>query len=303
MVSTYSPNIQLEEPARGDQVGVWDVPVNSNMTVIDRVVGGIATISLNNSNVVLSAAQFQSRMITFNSTLTGQCVITFPTSFTKSYEVQNLCTGSSAFAVVLISGGKYVSCPPGEIVEVVNDGTDMKFKNLGRIGSYWDLASNTIPLWVQICSVPPYLNCDGSAFSAATYPALASILGGTTLPDTRGRFRCALDQGTNRMSVAINGSVLGAGGGDQLLQSHAHANTLTDPGHVHGLNVFGGQVINAAVGGSGNFNSGPYSTPGLSVTMNAALTGIVINNAAAGGGTSQNVPPAYIGGLTLIRSA
>ncbi|MEH2547137.1 hypothetical protein V1283_003782 [Bradyrhizobium sp. AZCC 2262] len=28
MVSTFTPNIQLEEPARGDQVGFWHTPVN-----------------------------------------------------------------------------------------------------------------------------------------------------------------------------------------------------------------------------------------------------------------------------------
>ena len=71
MASTFSPNIQLEEPGRGDQVGVWDTPVNANMSVIDLTIGGIATQALNNSNVILSAAQFRSKGITFNSTLTG----------------------------------------------------------------------------------------------------------------------------------------------------------------------------------------------------------------------------------------
>jgi hypothetical protein len=26
MASTFTPNIQLEEPARGDDVGTWDTP-------------------------------------------------------------------------------------------------------------------------------------------------------------------------------------------------------------------------------------------------------------------------------------
>ena len=80
MVSTFTPNIQWEEPARGDQVGTWDTPVNNNGTLIDRVTGAITTIGLNNSNVVLSAAQFQSKKIIFNSTLTGAVTIFFPSS-------------------------------------------------------------------------------------------------------------------------------------------------------------------------------------------------------------------------------
>src|SRR5260221_263411 len=139
MASTFTPNIQWEEPARGDDVGTWDTPVNNNGTLIDLVTGAIATISLNNSNVVLSAAQFRSKQITFNSTLTGSVFILFPSSFTKSYEIQNLCTGSSAFTVGLTAptsqSGFFVSCPPGEIVDIVNDGVNIKFKNLGRIGS------------------------------------------------------------------------------------------------------------------------------------------------------------------------
>src|SRR5712671_283737 len=176
MVSTFTPNIQWEEPARGDQVGTWDTPVNGNSTLIDLVAGAINTISLNNSPVVLAAAQFQSKSITFNSTLTGSVAITFPTSFHKSYEIRNICTGSSAFVITLgttVAGGKVVCCPPGESVDVVNNGTDLYFHNLERVGSYWDYAGSSVPAWVSGCTVAPYLNCDGTAFSSATFPQLA----------------------------------------------------------------------------------------------------------------------------------
>src|SRR5882724_4241057 len=240
MVSTFTPNIQWEEPARGDDVGIWDTPVNNNGTLIDLVTGAINTISLNNSPVVLAAAQFQSRNITFNSTLTGSVAITFPTSFTKSYQIRNICTGSSAFVVTLgttAAGGKVVCCPPGESVDVVNNGTDLYFHNLERVGSYWDYAGSSVPAWVSGCTVPPYLNCNGGTFSATTYPALAVILGSTTLPDSRGRARFALDAGVGRVSSAISGvagNTIFAGGGDQSLQTHSHA--ITDPGHLHSYN-------------------------------------------------------------------
>src|SRR5258705_6767566 len=167
MVSTFTPNIQLEEPARGDQVGVWDTPVNNNETLTDLVVGAITTIGLNNSPVVLAAAQFQSKGITFNSTLTGSVAITFPSSFKKSYEIRNICTGSSAFVITLgttAAGGQAIGVPPGEIIDVVNDGTNIKFKNLARVGQYWDYGGSSVPAWVSGCTVPPYLNCDGTAF-------------------------------------------------------------------------------------------------------------------------------------------
>jgi len=303
MASTFTPNIQLNEPARGDDVGTWDTPVNSNSTLLDLVVGGIATVSLNNSPVVLNAAQFQARQITFNSTLTGSVAITFPTSFTKSYTIRHLCTGSSAFVITLettAAGGQVICCPPGEAVDVVNDGTNLYFSNLGRIGGYWDYAGSSVPAWVSGCTVAPYLNCDGTTFSSATYPVLAAIFGGTTLPDSRGRSRFALNQGQSRITSTaaggsgVDGTTLFAAGGDQLAQAHSH--TITDPGHLHTSDF---QALNLFDAGSGG-NTGTGGSKFEIVNTLPAVTGITVNSALSGAG--QNMPPAYVGGLTLVRA-
>lgn len=304
MVSTFTPNINLEEPARNDDVGTWDTPVNANTTLIDLVSGGITTISLNNSPVVLSAAQFQSNGITFNSTLTGSVAITFPTSFKKPYFIRNTCTGSSAFVITLqttASGGQAVCCPPGESVDVVNDGTNLYFHNLGRIGEFMDIAGSSMPNWISGCTVAPYLNCDGTTFSAVTFPALATRLGGTTLPDSRSRARIPLAQGVTRVTTAISGvdgATLFAVGGDQSLQAHVHVNILTDPGHTHGV---GGNFTQIGVGGT---LLGTVSGAGSAgVVVASAVTGISLTNASAGSGSAANMPPTYVGGLTLIRAA
>ncbi len=101
MVSTFTPNVQLEEPARGDYVGTWDTPVNANMTLIDLILGGKVSISGAAGNVTLAAAQFQSKTLTFSSTLLASITVTFPTSFSKSYEIYNTCTGSSLYTITL----------------------------------------------------------------------------------------------------------------------------------------------------------------------------------------------------------
>lgn len=306
MVSTFSSNIQLEEPARGDQVGVWDTPVNSNMTVLDLIAGGAVTISLNNSPVVLASGQYQSKFITFNSTLTGSVSITFPTSFRKSYEILNLCTGSSAFVITLqttAAGGQVICCPPGVIFEVANDGANMRFKNFEKVGTYWDYAGSSVPAWVSGCTIAPYLNCDGSAFSGANYPFLAVILGGTTLPDARGRSRFALDQGAVRISTSVtgfSGSSVGSGGGSQattLITANLPAYTPSGTIAVTKNFADGFTVPGVNVGVGGTATGGNLITP---ATITASFNG------TAQGGTSTpltNLPPAYIGGLTLIRSA
>lgn len=303
MASTFTPNIQLNEPARNDDVGTWDTPVNSNMTLIDLVAGGIATIPLNNSPVVLSAAQFQASTITFNSTLTGSVAITFPTSFTKPYTVGHLCTGSSAFVITLgttATGGQVICCPPGEFIECFNDGANLKFKNLGRIGAYWDYAGSSVPAWVSGCTVLPYLNCDGTTFSGTIYPTLAAMIG-TTLPDSRGRARFTMNQGTSRITstsvggAGPDGNSLFSTGGDQLAQAHSHS--ITDPGHNHSFNnnpVWTGQTT----GNGGSGNAAPAGVQQTTIASN--VTGISVNTALSGAG--QNMPPTYIGGLTLIRA-
>lgn len=315
MVSTFTPNIQLEEPARGDQVGTWDTPVNNNETLTDLVVGGITTISLNNSPVILAAAQFQSKGITFNSTLTGSCAITFPTSFKKSYEIFNTCTGSSAFVITLATtaaGGQAICCPPGEIIDCVNDGTNIKFKNFGRIGSYVDYAGSSNPAWNSGCTVPPLLDCNGTTFSATTYPALAVILGSTTLPDFRGRAPFYLNEGTGRLTSAgagIDGNTLFAAGGNNgitLGASHipTHTAPVTVASTVAGkLNfpVTAGQIAPQPSPSTGG-NNVPFSNAGAGDWATAAgMTGT-----APFTNSSQAVVPSpipgIVSGIRMIRA-
>jgi len=304
MVSTFTPNIGLEEPARGDYVGTWDTPVNANETLTDLVVGGTVTLSLNNSPVILAANQYQCKTITFNSTLSGSVDITFPTSFTKSYEILNLCTGSSAFVITLKTtavGAAYVCPPPGGIVEVVNIAGQIVFKNLPHVGTYWDYAGSSVPAWVSGSNPNPYLACTGATFSSASYPQLTTILGSTTLPDTRGRTRFTVDGGATRLTSAISGlspNTVGSGGGDQNYQQHTHTISITDPGHTH-PNLFRlGQQS-----GGGSFPAfGQNDQTNFTYTSCSATTGITATASNSGTGTAGNIPPAYIGGITMIRA-
>jgi hypothetical protein len=302
MPSTFTTAKNLEKVPRGGDLGTWDTPENSNWDVVDACLGQSVTIGLNNANVTLSSPQYQASTIIFNSTLTGSVNITFPSTFTGPYIIQNLCTGTSAFTVTLlttIAGGQAIACPPGDSFNVINDGTNIKFHNIGRVGTYWDYAGSSVPNWVSGCTVAPWLNCDGTTFSSATFPQLTVVLGSTTLPDSRGRSRYALNQGTSRIQSSItgvDGTVLAAGGGSQFLHNHNHG--ITDPGHVHG----GGGANNQNGNATGFPNTGSNIWYGTNVNTNSAVTGISVNNSTLSG-ASQNLPPALIHGLTMIRSA
>lgn len=183
----------------------------------------------------------------------------------------------------------------------------------GMTGTILDFAGTTAP--------NGWLLCYGQAVSRTTYPNLFASIGTTygagdgsttfNLPDTRGRAVIGKDNmgGTaaGRITTAgggIDGTTLGAAGGTQThtlttaqMPSHTHANTLTDPGHTHANTVTNNPHThantlsdpghahshNAAgnVGGSSTGGGGFALNAQAAATINAAGTGISINNASA----------------------
>jgi len=296
----YTTAKGLYQVANSSYVGTWDVPENANWGVVDASLGQITTVQLNNTPVTLTAAQTQSAQIIFSSSaapggnLAGNVVITFPvaapanTAVTGPYIIQNLCGNSSLYTVTLqttVAGGQAIACKPGEPFDVVNDGTNFKFKNMGHIGSYWDYAGSSVPNWVTACTIPPYLNCDGTTFSSATYPALTSITG-TTLPDFRGRGPLILNQGTGRtttLNSALDGDTLFATGGSGTVTT---LSTTNIPFFSSGVSIVAGQ---AAVNVGSIFNA-PIAAGSIQIgsSVPASFNPLI---------------PTYVGGIRMIRSA
>lgn len=305
----FTPNKNLEQPPRGSDVGTWDTPVNANMGVIDNSFGGTATIALTNSPVTLSPSQYQCMFINFTGTITANILISFP--FVGScYTVENQTVGN--FTVTLattVAGSQVICAPPGEVTDIKTDGNTghVKFRNLGRIGTYEDfaIATGVVPSWITGCTIPPYLYCNGAVFSSAAYPILTGMLGGTTLPDHRGRFRFMGNDGTARITTAqggIDGNTLLASGGlaTVTLSSANMPNynlDVNDPTHVHpqqgntllltGPTAVRGDLSNFTVNAGG--------------TTQPAATGITVNS-AGGGQAFPTVPPAFCAAIALIRA-
>ena len=311
MSDPQTTNIGAYIPSRGSDTGTWDQPCNANFSVTDSLAANVATITLTSSPVTLTTPpnsgsawagpyQSQSGILRFTGTLGADVTVTIPRA--GFFIVQNKCTVGS-YAVILSSSapGNVIGCPPGESIQVFCDGIDMDFVALGRVNEYEDWGVSTVPRWVSVCTVPPYLNCDGSAFSGTTYPNTAAYLGGTTLPDLRGRSRAALNQTTGRITTAgsgIDGNTILSAGGEQThtlitAELAAHSHGVTDPGHNH--TVAG--AIFANQGGPNQTNLASVSTQ----TTSTSVTGITI--ASTGSGTPHNnMQPTTIAGLTLIRA-
>lgn len=308
MSDPATSNVGLYQPSRGSDPGTWDSPVNANTGAADSLASNVAIIPLTNVNVTLSTPpnsgaswsgpyQSQSAVLRFTGALSGHCGVVLPRP--GFWIIENLCTGNFLVVPQSIVGGagQLICAPPNQAIQIYCDGTNVKFVNLPPVGAYLDLGASAVPAWISNCSVPPYLNCDGTTFSAVTYPALASLLGGTTLPDLRGRSRAALNQGTGRITTAgggIDGNTILAAGGAQthtLTIAEMPAHNHTDSGHNHTVPIVNGAALAGASGSAVGAGGSTTTSTGFANIQNTG-----------GGGAHSIMNPVAIGGLTLIRA-
>lgn len=307
-----TPNKVFSVPTRGSEVGTWDVPVNGNMTILDNLLGSVTSKSLTGvAAVTLSTSEQQVMLLRFTGTLSANCIVT--ATMPGFYIVENQCAGN--FTVSLSTGGgETIAVPRGAPLDVVCDGTNWKFRNLGPCGipHFWYVS--TMPAWVLACTVAPYLYMDGSTFSSATYPALAAFLGGTTLPDFRSFAPIPLDNmgGTaaGRIGTVVTstgtivGTTLGTSGGAPThaltvaqLASHNHGgSTGTDGNHNHSYDR-AESTLNVASGGTG-------AADNVQTQRNTSSDGNH-NHSISGAGSNEahnNMQPSKMAGLLVIKT-
>lgn len=310
-------------PNTSDLPGAWGTSaLNPNFQTIDAMFGGVTTITLSSATTILLSvpattgiwpsvlSQSVNALIRFTGAQSASATIQF--TLPGFYIIDNQCTGG--FSVRLQPAnltGNCVGAVNGKKHQVFYDGVHMDYVDMPDPGMAYDLHTNTttLPPWMTACTVSPYLIKDGSTYSSVTYPALAQLLGSTYggngittfgVPDERARARLPVDTvqaasgaTSARVTFAIagfTGSLLGAAGGDQRMQTHSHG--ITDLGHAHG-------IADTAIAGSGGAGT---SRPGagLVATSATSTTGITINN--AGTGSSQNMQPSIVNFLPLVKT-
>jgi microcystin-dependent protein len=234
-------NVGLIVPNTGDLVGVWGSnAINPDLLALDGFLGGVQIVSASNAPITLTSpsgftptpsggpTQAQNLVLSCMGTLTANVQVTLP--IPGSYIVENFTTGNFVLSFAAAGSGRVVAVDQGEEVRIYNNGTNVRFVNLGRIGhtEIW-AGLSAMPAWVGACTVPPYLLCDGSVYNFSTYPYLgARLLGAfggngiTTfgVPDLRGRVPLAYDGTGIRITAAgcgLNGQTLGAALDEQTL--------------------------------------------------------------------------------------
>lgn len=121
MSSTFTVNLHIEEPGLGDYPDSWNVPLNSDLTILDQATGTSTTIAFTNANVTLSVAQAAYFLVICTGTLTGNVELIFPAAVGGRRIVWNQCTGAFTLKALNGSGdtGGGVVCLQGNQTPVI----------------------------------------------------------------------------------------------------------------------------------------------------------------------------------------
>lgn len=337
MSDPTTTNVLLSIPARGSDVGTWDVPINGDFAALDGYLGGVQTIGLASTNVTLTAptgivtpsagpTQAQNAVLKFTGAISSSLTVFLP--LPGYYIIDNQATTSNNSLVLIQSTalGKKICVDFGDTMHVYCDGTDVKFVNMGRLAHVEIWASySAMPGWVTNCTVPPYLLCDGTVYNISSFPYLGARLGSTFggngsttfgVPDLRGRMALPYDGTGARITAAvcgINGQVIGASGDLQGVTlvagqiptiSSVGNNTITVNSTTPNILLSDQVATIAGVGGSNpvklfsQFTNQSNTTP---VTSSASNT-ISVSSNNTGGQVHSNVQPSLVTGIAVIRS-
>src|SRR5512139_245490 len=308
MADPLTTNKALAKPTHASDVDTWAPPLNANYGIIDNSFGGTATIAVVAAPVTLLSSQYQCLFLHVTGALGANVAITLP-AIGSFYTVINDTTNSSAFHLTMLTtaaGGRQIGVPP-DTTDIMTDGINVRFRNLPPVGSYWNHSGSSSPAWVDACTIPPYLYCNGTSFSSASYPTLNAVLGSTTLPDFRGRQAVYYNDGTLRITSSVSGvdgnTVKSAGGSQTTTMSSVHLPNIgfpvTDPGHNHTI------LANNSLTGNITTAGGPATGGNISaatISVSNQFTGISVNSGGSGTPIAV-VPPAIISGITMIRAA
>jgi microcystin-dependent protein len=175
---------------------------------------------------------------------------------------------------------------------------NVPFSQLGNVPSG---GSGNVPIGAMIMSVlaisdPNWLLCNGGTFSAVTYPALNSFLGGNTLPDMRN-----LSPMGAGATVAIGATAGALTHTLTTAQLASHTHTGDPHTHSHTHTGAGGDVMLDYAGGSVAAGTGVAVNAGT-LSTNAAASSIGTTG-GTGSGSSFSILSPVTGVYWYIRGA
>jgi hypothetical protein len=137
MASTYTP-LGVEKMATGENAGTWGTKTNTNLEIIEQIVGGwtvqdiaggaqTTTLSVSDGS---TGAVLSHRMIEFTGSITGNQIVTIPLDVQTFYYLRNSTSGAYTVQFKYVSGSgdsfTFGTTNKGDAVvfATANDGTN-----------------------------------------------------------------------------------------------------------------------------------------------------------------------------------
>ena len=320
MSSFFSPNIGLEEPALGDYVNSWNVPVNANWSLIDQKLGTPTAISVTGGTLSPTVAQAAYAFLSFAGALGSNQSVVLPAA--GFWFVNNNTTGAFTLTVKGSGGDTGVQIPTGGLPQLIySNGTTaltpvnsanivegLGFTPANKAGDTFTgavtfsntLTANSTATFNSTTTVPTVATGDVSTKAASTALVAAKIAAVAPIaPQTTVYISGSGTYTTPAGALYLAVEMVGGGGGGG---GSAAGSTV---GTAGGATTFGGMTAN---GGAATpaYNSTTYpaeaTSSGGNVNIPGALGGnsALINSGNAGAGqvpSGADCPPFGTGGV------
>ena len=143
MASTYTP-LGVELMATGENAGTWGTKTNTNLQLIEQLVGGYSAKSIAGGAQTTSLTVIdgnttgtgQFRMIEFTGTITGNQIVTIPLDVETFYFLRNTTSGAYTVQFKYVSGSDsgttFSATDKGDklVFATANDGTNPQIKEI-----------------------------------------------------------------------------------------------------------------------------------------------------------------------------
>jgi|SRR5882757_243621 len=125
MVSTFTQNKSLEQPAHGDFVNSWETPVNTDWSQIDTAFGGSSLLNSTglSGDTALTATQYRPLSLLISGTPTGTITYVVPSGVGGQWVFLNGTAGGQTVGIKSGAGGSTITVAAGLSVIVSCDGS------------------------------------------------------------------------------------------------------------------------------------------------------------------------------------
>jgi hypothetical protein len=130
MTSSYTTNKSLEKPANGDYVDTWNVPVNGDMDILDKALGGVLSLNASSGSAILTSTQYQNLILLISGAMSANVTYQIPSGVGGVWLVRNTTTDASGgpWDIYVSSGGGGTTAliTRDQSVVIFSDGTNIR---------------------------------------------------------------------------------------------------------------------------------------------------------------------------------